>query len=47
MNLNAEWIPYMHAYRLYKPEKPQDTVAYVDDIDEKELAELEEQVMTK
>ena len=32
--LNAEWIPFMKAYRLYNPSKPQDTVAYVDSLDD-------------
>ena len=31
---NAEWIPYMKSYRLYDPKHPQDTIAYVDDLDE-------------
>ena len=31
MTLNAEWIPYMKAYRLYAPQNPQQTVAYEDD----------------
>ncbi|MBQ9531617.1 MAG: hypothetical protein IJR70_06055 [Eubacterium sp.] len=29
--LNAEWIPYMKAYRIYDPHKPQRTIAYSDD----------------
>lgn len=29
----AEWIPYMHAYRVYDPHKPQYTVAYEEDED--------------
>lgn len=29
--LNAEWIPYMKAYRIYDPHKPQQTIAYSDD----------------
>lgn len=33
MKLNAEWIPYMKAYRLYNPKRPQDTVAYENDLD--------------
>ncbi len=32
--LNAEWIWYMEAYRLYDPEHPEWTVAYVDDLDQ-------------
>lgn len=31
--LVAEWIPYMHAYRVYDPHKPQYTVAYEEDED--------------
>ena len=31
--LVAEWIPYMKAYRVYDPHKPQDTVAYEEDED--------------
>ncbi len=34
--LNAEWVPYMKAYRLYDPHYPQQTVAYVDSIEEAE-----------
>ena len=34
IRLNAEWISYMKAYRLYDPRYPQQTVAYVDTIDE-------------
>ena len=33
IQLNAEWIPYMKAYRVYDPEYPQQTVAYVADAD--------------
>lgn len=36
--LNAEWIPYMKAYRLYEPQHPQQTVAYVDDLDSAEIS---------
>lgn len=35
--LNAEWIPYMKAYRLYDPKKPNYTVAYEDNLDEAEI----------
>lgn len=31
MKLFAEWIPYMKAYRLYDPRRPQQTVAYEED----------------
>ena len=31
--LNAEWIPYVKAYRLYDPADPQQTVAYEDNLD--------------
>ena len=27
----ADWIDYMDAYRVYDPEHPQQTVAYVDE----------------
>lgn len=30
--LNAEWIGYMKAYRLYDPKHPQETVAYEKDL---------------
>jgi len=30
----AEWIPHMMAYRLYDPEKPENTIAYEDNLDE-------------
>ncbi len=33
MKLNAEWISYMKAYRLYVSESPQDTIAYEDDLE--------------
>ena len=32
--LNAEWIEHRGAYRLYYPSRPEDTVAYVDDLAE-------------
>ena len=35
--LNAEWIPYMKAYRLYNTDCPQQTVAYEDDLGEAEI----------
>ena len=34
ISLNAEWIPFMSAYRLYNPRTPQDTVAYIDSLDD-------------
>ena len=34
--LNAEWIGYMDAYRIYNPKKPQNTVAYVSSLEEAE-----------
>ena len=34
--LYAEWIPYKKAYRLYNPNSPQQTVAYVDSLEEAE-----------
>lgn len=36
IRLNAEWIDHMKAYRLYDPSYPQQTVAYVDSIEEAE-----------
>ena len=36
ITLYAEWISYMKAYRLYDPKYPQQTVAYVDDLEEAE-----------
>lgn len=32
--LIAEWIPYIEAYRLYRPVKCNDTVAYVNSLHE-------------
>ena len=32
--LNAEWIEHRKAYRLYKPGKHENTVAYVNDLSE-------------
>lgn len=34
MEINAEWIDYRDAYRLYDPKYPQQTIAYEDDLDE-------------
>jgi len=31
---HAEWIPYMKSFRIFDPRKPQDTIAYVDNLDE-------------
>lgn len=39
--LNAEWILYMKAYRLYDPRYPQQTVAYEEDEDVAEARALE------
>lgn len=39
--LNAEWIPWMKAYRLYDPQNPQQTVAYEDDEDDAERHAIE------
>ena len=39
--LNAEWIPYMDAYRLYDPKYPQQTVAYEEDASEAEEHAIE------
>ena len=30
--LNAEWIDFRMLYRLYDPNHPADTIAYVDDL---------------
>ncbi len=38
--LNAEWINYMKAYRLYDPKNPQQTVAYEDSLETAELNAL-------
>ena len=39
----AEWIPYMHAYRVYDTRKPGSTIAYEDDLEEaKAQAERQE-----
>lgn len=35
--LNAEWIPYMKAYRLYDINRPQQTIAYEDDLSKAEI----------
>ncbi len=40
--LNAEWIPYMKAYRLYDIRNPQQTVAYENDEDVAEARALAE-----
>ena len=34
MILYVEWIPYMSAYRLFKKDSPQDTIAYVSKLDD-------------
>ena len=39
--LNAEWIPYMKAYRIYDPKEPQQTIAYDDNLDIAEQYALE------
>lgn len=40
--LNAEWISYMKAYRLYDPRNPQHTVAYEENEDVAKTRALEE-----
>lgn len=30
--LTAEWIPHMKAYRLFRADKPQSTIAYIEDL---------------
>lgn len=42
MKLNAEWIPYMKAYRLYDPHCPQQTVAYEENEEKAEARALKE-----
>lgn len=37
IQLNAEWISHVKAYRLYDPSYPQQTVAYVDSLEEAEM----------
>ena len=39
--LNAEWIDFRMAYRLYDPTHPVDTIAYVDDLQDAEKEALE------
>lgn len=39
--LNAEWIPYMKAYRIYDPKHPQQTIAYEGDLDVAEQYAIE------
>lgn len=34
--LNAEWISYMDAFRLYEAAYPAQTVAYVDSLEDAE-----------
>ena len=41
MTLNAEWIPYKKAYRLYAPQNPQQTVSYEDDEETAEKLAIE------
>ena len=40
LNVNAEWVDYMSAYRVYDPKQPQITIAY-----EKDLKVLEKRVL--
>lgn len=42
MKLNAEWIGHMNSYRLYNPKRPQETVAYEDDLEVAEERAIEE-----
>ena len=39
--LAAEWIDYLNCYRLYQPSCPDQTVAYVDNIEEAETGAKE------
>ena len=34
MEINAEWIDYREAWRLYDPKYPQQTIAYIDDLED-------------
>lgn len=31
--LNADWVEFMKAYRVYDPKHPQQTIAYEEDLD--------------
>lgn len=42
MKLNAEWIDYRNAYKLYTSERPQETIAYEDDLEVAEKKAIEE-----
>ena len=39
--LNAEWIDFRMAYRLYDPTHPVDTIAYVDNLQDAEKEAIE------
>ena len=41
VKLNAEWIDFRMAYRLYDPNHPVDTVAYADDLQTAERDAIE------
>ena len=43
--LNAEWIDYMNAYRLYKPAQVYQTSAYVKDLEEARRLYLEYEIV--
>lgn len=32
--MNAYWVDYLNAYRLYDPNRPWETIAYDDNLDE-------------
>ncbi len=42
MKLNAEWIDYMNTYRLYIPGRPQETIAYEENLEVAEKRATEE-----
>ena len=44
MKLNAEWINYRNAYKLYISKRPQETIAYEDDLEVAEKKAIEKGV---
>ena len=41
MKIKAEYIPHMNAFRLFVVENVQQTIAYVDDLEEAEKLSIE------
>ena len=39
--LYVEWVPCVSAYRLYDPKYPEQTVAYIDTLEEVERSEAD------